>query len=163
MGLVIVGALLLQLSLVSGLPVWGAVGDVMVLVVIAAAVQSEPGRAALVGFFTGLAYDLMLGSPFGLSALVYALVGFAVASAALWVHEPGRWFNLFAAVLAGAGAMVVTTGIALLFGMSFSLAEVGRIAVVVAAWNALLILPARRVVDWASGRADDDGFWIALT
>lgn len=163
MGLVIFGALLLQLSLVSGLPVWGAVGDVMVLVVIAGALSGDPGRAAVLGFVTGLAYDLMLGSPFGLSALVYALVGYAVAATASRVHEPGKWFALGTAVFAGAAAMVFTTGLALLFGLSSSLPEMGRIALVVAGWNALLILPARRVLEWVAGRVDDDTFWIALT
>lgn len=159
----ILGALVLQLSLVSGLPVGGAVGDVMVLVVIAAALTSDPGRAALIGFSTGLVYDLMLGSPFGLSALVYALVGYCVAALAGWVHEPGRWFGLVTAVIAGAVAMVVTTALALLFGLSSSLPEMGQIAAVVAGWNALLIVPARRLVEWASGRDDEDSFWIALT
>lgn len=159
--LVVVTALLVQLSLVSGLPVWGAVGDVLLVVVVAVAL-ADPDRAAQYGFVIGLAYDLLLGSPFGLSALVYALIGFGVGRVAAWLADPNRWTQVLVAVFAGVAAMLTMVGVALLLGLSYSVSEVATIVAVVGLWNAVLIVPAIGVAGWVVGRGDGDDFWVAL-
>lgn len=160
--LVVFCALLIQLAVVSDLPVMGAVGDLMLVLTVAAGSLTDPDRGAVYGFAVGLTYDLTLGTPFGLSALVYALVGYGVGIAGGWLLEPRRWFYVTVAVAAGVVAVVTTVGVAMLLGLMYPLEEVVRIAVVVAVWNGLLILPARRLMQWVVGSDEPDGFWMAL-
>ena len=68
----------LQVGLFAQLPVDGARADVMILLGIAAGFVGGPERGAIVGFAAGLAIDLVLPTPLGLSALVYCIVGYLV-------------------------------------------------------------------------------------
>ena len=45
-------------------------GDIVLLVAIAAGLESDAEQGAIVGFFAGLTFDLLLDTPVGLSALV---------------------------------------------------------------------------------------------
>lgn len=160
---VLVLALTLQLTVVSDLPAWGAVGDLMlVLAVATASVSGDAGRAALAGFVIGLTYDLMLGTPFGLSALVYTLVGYGVGTVGGWFAEPPAWFYLLVALVAGVLAVATTVGIAMTLGLFYPWADVVTIAVVVATWNGLLILPLRRLMAAVVRSDESDSFWVAL-
>jgi rod shape-determining protein MreD len=76
--LVLLGALVLQVSLLGRLPVFGVTAELMLLVAIAAGLTGGPERGAIVGFAAGLLYDVTLHTPLGLSALVFALMGYAV-------------------------------------------------------------------------------------
>lgn len=163
MGVVLVVAVTLQMAVFSDLPAWGAVADLMLLTVVAAASVTNPNRGALYGFTVGMVYDLVLGTPFGLSALVYTLVGYGVGAVSSWFADPGWRFYTVLAAVAGAVAVLTTVGLALLLGLVYPAADVLRIAAVVAAWNALLILPVREVLAWATGALDeDDAYWVAL-
>jgi rod shape-determining protein MreD len=160
---VVVGALAIQLAVISDLPAWGAVGDLMLVLALAAAsVAPEPSRGALAGFAIGLVYDLMLGTPFGLTALVYAVVCYGVSAVSTWFAEPPAWFYVVLAPAAGVVAVVTTVGVALTLDLSYPAAGVVRIAAVVATWNGLLILPLRRLMQWALRSKDTDTFWVAV-
>src|SRR5580692_3782098 len=58
--------------------VGGVHPDIMILLPIVAGLIGGPGSGASMGFGAGLVADLFLPTPFGLSALVGCLVGFAV-------------------------------------------------------------------------------------
>ena len=68
--LVIYTAVLLQVSVVALLPVADVRGDIVLLVAIAAGLESDGEHGAIVGFFAGLTFDLLLDTPIGLSALI---------------------------------------------------------------------------------------------
>ncbi|MCB0972695.1 MAG: rod shape-determining protein MreD, partial [Acidimicrobiales bacterium] len=68
--LLIVGALTLQVCLFSRFSFDGARPDVMVLVAVMAGLVAGPDRGAILGFAAGLAFDVVLTTPLGLSALV---------------------------------------------------------------------------------------------
>ncbi len=55
--------------------------DLLWLVPITAAILDGPETGAIAGFWSGLAFDLILPTPFGLSALVGCILGYAVGSA----------------------------------------------------------------------------------
>src|SRR4051812_49749378 len=92
--LVVLVALAVQLSLFTDMRPFDAVADIMLLLVLASGMVAGPRDGALCGFFIGVLYDLMLRTPFGLSALAYALIGYAagylqaVGSAAAWGVRP---------------------------------------------------------------------------
>ena len=79
--LVVLAALLLQVSLAADLRVAGAIGDLVLVVVVAAALTGGADRGATYGFAAGLLFDLVVDAPFGLTPLTYALVGYGVGLA----------------------------------------------------------------------------------
>jgi rod shape-determining protein MreD len=163
-GPVLIGVLLVQVGVMTGLPAFGAVADLMLLVTLAAASVGGPDKGATYGFAAGLLYDLVLDTPFGMSALVYALVGYAIGVFGAWALQPRWWFHVLAAIGGSVASVILTVLVARVLGLPYPLDDVIRIAIVVATWNALLIVPARRLLRWVIGDPDGaaDRFRIAL-
>lgn len=160
--LVMLAALLLQLSIVSDMRMMGAVGDLLLLVTLASAMVDGPDRGATTGFVAGLLYDLVLDTPFALSALAYAVVGFGVGMLVeVLPRSTGRW-AVALAVVASAAAMALYTSVGHLVGTPYPLGDLPAIALVVAAWNAALILPVRALLQRISGRREPDSIRLAF-
>jgi rod shape-determining protein MreD len=161
--LVLFTALVLQAAVMADLLAFGQFGDLLLAVAIAAGLVAGPDRGATLGFVTGLAYDLLVvDTPFGLSALVYAVVGYGVGVATGWVVQPRRWFAVAAAVVASIVAVVLTELIGRVLGRGLPVDEVVRVAAVEAAWSAALVLPARRALRWVTGYDPTEPYRIAL-
>jgi rod shape-determining protein MreD len=77
-GAILLIVLLLQTSLIAKLTIFGVRGDLVLLLPIVAGILGGSDRGAMVGFAAGLSFDLLLQTPFGLSALTYCLVGYGV-------------------------------------------------------------------------------------
>jgi rod shape-determining protein MreD len=152
--LVIVVALTLQVAVAPDLPVLGVQGDLMLLVAIAAGLAAGPDRGAAIGFACGIAYDLLLQTPFGLSALTYSLVSFFIGSLQDSVLRATWWIPV-ATAAAGSAIGVILYGV---FGTVLGLDLLGlslvRIALVVGTLNALAATPLIRTVRWATGTQD---------
>lgn len=162
MGAVFAGALVLQVAVMSDLQVLGAMADLMMLLAIAAGTLTNPHRAALYGFVAGVVYDSMLVTPFGLSALIYALAAYTVAMGYVWFVEVRPWLLLAGTALVSVAAVLLMVAITVAFDLVYTVQDVASIAIVVAVWNCLLILPARRIMAWVVGPDDEDDLWIAL-
>lgn len=160
--LVIFLALVVQVGVVSDLEAFSAVGDLMLLVALAAGLTGGPDRGATYGFAAGMAYDLLLDTPFGLSALVYALVGYAAGMAAVYVIQPRWWFRILVAGLGSVAAVLLTVLVGRAVGLGYPADEVMRIAGVEAVWSMVLMLPACRVLAWAVGSDRAETFRVAL-
>ncbi|MGA8297214.1 MAG: rod shape-determining protein MreD [Acidimicrobiales bacterium] len=74
--LVVVVALVAQVAVLDNVTLLGAHPDVMVLIAAAAGIAQGSGRGAIAGFVAGVAADLVVTMPFGLSALTFTLIGF---------------------------------------------------------------------------------------
>lgn len=75
--LVCIVALLVQVTVLDQVVVAGYHADVMVLLPVAAGLVGGAQRGAVTGFVAGLLADLVLPTPYGLSALTFVLLGFA--------------------------------------------------------------------------------------
>ena len=73
--LLIITAAVLQRAVFSQLRIDGAVPDALLVLAVAAGIVSGTDRGATVGFFSGLALDLMVTTPFGLGAVCYLAAG----------------------------------------------------------------------------------------
>jgi rod shape-determining protein MreD len=73
-------AVLAQTELFPNLRAGGVIPDIVLVSVIAVALEGGPESGAVYGFGAGLFIDMFLRPPAGLSALAYTLVGFAVGS-----------------------------------------------------------------------------------
>ncbi len=80
-GLLIFIAILVQTTLASDMRVTHVAPDLMVLLAICAGMEGGTEAGAWVGFWSGLTADMFLtGTPVGLSALTYCLIGAATGA-----------------------------------------------------------------------------------
>ncbi len=159
---VVLVALVLQVTVMSDLRVGGALGDLLLVLVVAAGLTGGPDRGATYGFALGVAYDLTLDTPFGLSALTYALVGYAVGLAGLALVRSSGWWPVLLAALAGMVQAGLYTALGNLVGVAYPFGEVPAIALVQAAWCGVLVLPALRVLWWIHGQPEPDRLEMVL-
>jgi rod shape-determining protein MreD len=160
--LVLVAALVLQVTVLSDLRVFGGLGDLMLALTVAAGLTGGADRGATWGFATGVLYDLVLDTPFGLSALTYALVGYAVGLAGSALLRTSGWWPVGVAAAAGLVQATLYTALANLLGDAFPFAHLPAIALVMAAWCALLVLPLIRVMWWVHGHNEPDRLEVLL-
>ena len=147
---VVVVALVLQVCLFSQFSYEGARPDVMILLAIAAGFVAGPERGAIVGFTAGLAFDIVLTTPLGLSALVYALVGYGVGTVSGGVLRTSWWIGPAVAAAASALGMLAYALIGTVVGeAAFEGPPLSAILVVVAVLNAVLAPVAIRALRWA--------------
>ena len=78
LGFVVVICVVLQTTLFTHLRVDGVAPDVGLVAVLAVAYYDGAESGAWFGFVMGLSIDLFLTTPLGLSALAYAITGYAV-------------------------------------------------------------------------------------
>jgi rod shape-determining protein MreD len=142
--------LLLQLGYVSTFDLHGARPDIMLLLAVAAGYVAGPERGALVGFAAGLSFDLFLSTPFGLSALVYCLVGYLVGAVGASMMRTSWWT---ASVVGGAGSAVGVVLYALVGEVldqhTFQGPSLLSIVLVVTVVNAILAPIAFRAIRWS--------------
>ena len=153
---VVVGGLVLQVCLFASFSFEGARPDVMILLAIAAGFIGGPDRGAIVGFTAGLAYDVVLSTPLGLTALVYTLVGYLVGTISAGILKSSRWVGPAIAAGASAAGMLLYAVVGTLLGQSsFDGPSLGAIITVVAVINALFAPFAIRAIRWASDETSD--------
>ena len=110
------------------------------------------------GFGAGLVADLFLPTPFGLSALVGSLVGFGVGVATLALDRTAVWLPPVAALGGSALYEVIYAVLGSVLGQPQMLhVDLSGIVVVVSVANAVLALPALRLVTWALPAASTEG------
>lgn len=102
--------LLVQVMVLPELRLFDAAPDLVLVAVIAVAFNSDPETGAITGFAGGFLMDLFLRTPLGVSALTYALVGYAVATVRGGMMRQSRptWAVLTGvATLVGGGVYLV--------------------------------------------------------
>jgi rod shape-determining protein MreD len=118
-GTLMLVALLAQTVFFPYLKVVGVLPDVMVVATVAVAVRRGAETGALFGFGAGVAIDLFLEVPIGLSALSYTVVGYAVGSIQTGLLRE-RWWLV--PLLGGAGSLaagVVFVVVGLVMGQEY--------------------------------------------
>jgi rod shape-determining protein MreD len=157
-GLVIVLFVTVQQTLVLDLRMGGIHPDIMLLLPILAGVVGGPARGASMGFTAGLVADLFLPTPFGLSALVGTLLGFAVGAATLALDRTAPWLPPVTALLGSALYEVVYALLGSVLGQPQMVhVQLARVVLVVSLANAVLALPAMRLVTWSLPAASTEG------
>jgi rod shape-determining protein MreD len=147
--LVIAVVLAIQTSLVTDVRPFGVAADLMLLLAVCAGLVAGSERGAIAAFVIGLAFDLVLQTPFGLSALVYAVVAFSLGYLRLGIERSGWWARLVVVDLASMAAVFGFALLGSLFGMTRIVnARLVGVAVVVGLVNAALAPVALPVMRW---------------
>jgi rod shape-determining protein MreD len=154
-GLVLIVALTVQASFVAEMEVFGAHGDVLLLVPIVGGLSIGPERGAIAGFAAGFAVDLLVQTPFGLTALTYCLVGYAVGALQTGVLRASWWLPILSAAAGSAvGTVLFALTLTVVSDVSAVNADLPRIVLAVVVWNLVLVLPALRIARWVEGDGD---------
>lgn len=152
--LILAIALTFQLGIAPRFGLFGVHGDLMLLVAISAGVAAGPDRGATIAFAAGLAYDLNLQMPFGLSALTYALVAYGVGLLQHSVLRAAWWIPVGTAAAASVVGVILYGVFGTVVGEDLVSQSLLKIALVVGLLNAIaapIVVPAMR---WATGAAD---------
>lgn len=148
--LVVFLAMAFQLVVASRIQLAGVHPDVMLLMAVAGGVAAGPARGAVLGFCAGLLNDLFVQTPFGLAALAFCLVGYAVGTVQGGVLQASWWVPSLTAVVASAGGEVLYALIGAIVGQGQMVTDrLGPIAGVVGGVNGLLAVVAVPAVAWA--------------
>lgn len=151
MTLLLGAVLILQSTELSGLRIRNVCPDAMLLTTIAAAIVGGEETGAVTGFVAGLLADVFLQTPLGLSALVYALVGFGVGAVQGGVLRASLWIAPLTTAVASAVGVVLFALVGAMLGQTQLLAPgpqgLARIAGLVGLMNgagAILMMPIMR-------------------
>ena len=148
--LVIFVVLMVQQTMMVALRIGGVHPDLLWLLPITAALADGPETGGIVGFWAGLAFDLVLPTPFGLSALVGCLLGYAVGALTSAVDPRTTWLKPVAALTGSVAADMLFAVLGAVFGQQ-QMVQVDFLAVfgVVAVSSVVLVLPVNRLMRWA--------------
>ena len=147
-------AFVVQATVVDNLRIDHVAPDLLLVTAICAGLTGGARQGVLIGFAAGLLADLYLtGTPVGLSALVFCLVGYGVGSIRENVLPEGWLLVPVLALLASGAGVVAFVAIGDIVGQSQLVAAgrsgLVRIAVIESLWSAVLAIP----VAWLFGRA----------
>lgn len=147
---VLLAALVLHTSVLASVRVGDVQPQLMLLLAVAAGLLGGPERGAAVGFAAGLAADLLVATPLGLSALTFCLVGFAVGGVQSGIIRSAWWIAPVTATAATAAGVVLYGLLGALIGQAhFVSPRLVVVALGAAAMNAVLAAPVVRAVSWA--------------
>ena len=147
--LVLALTLVVHLTLLSRLRIDNVRPDALLLVALMAGLVAGPERGAVVGFCAGILADLFLQAPFGLSALTYCLVGFAVGSLQTGILRAAWWIPVATGAAASAAGTVLYAVLGAMVGQTaFVSPHLAVIAVIVGFMNGALAPAAVRIVGW---------------
>jgi len=143
-------SLMAQSTVLSGLRIGGVHPDIVWLLPITAALVAGPYAGAVVGFWAGLAFDLVLPTPFGLSALVGCVLGYSVGSLTSAVDERSAWLKPLGALVGSVAADMLFAVLGAVLGQQ-QMVQVNFLALfgVIGVSSVLLILPVHRLMRWA--------------
>lgn len=151
--LVVVLMLVVQTAVLSRLRIVGVAPDTMLLLAVCAGIVGGPERGVVVGFVSGIAFDLFLvTTPVGLSALVFALMGYGVGLVAEGTVRSAWWIPVFTAGAASAaGSVAFAVSANVVAGADFVGPRLPVVAPVVGMASAALAPIALRLVSWTIG------------
>jgi rod shape-determining protein MreD len=155
LALLVVTTAVLQSTLFPDLRLFGVAPDLGLVATIAVAYRVGPERGALYGFANGLVIDLFLQTPFGLSALSFAVVGYGVG-----ILQAGmsREVRFAAPIFGGIGGLVggfLFVAVAALAGEDQVLAvRTIYVLLLAAVYDALLAYALFPAAKWATRGAE---------
>jgi rod shape-determining protein MreD len=142
-------ALALQAAVFDRHPAFSVPIDLFLALAIAAGIVGGAQRGVVMGFVAGCSADLLLHTPFGLSALTYALIGYVVGTISAGRLRQSRVFPVLTALVAGALGVFTFAVIGELVGQAYlSDPDLPMIVLVRAVGAAVLVLPCMAALRW---------------
>jgi rod shape-determining protein MreD len=148
--LLVAGVFLVHEALLAGFRVDGVRPDLLLGLTIVAAIVGGPAAGVIVGFSCGILADLFVNTPFGLTALVACLIGFATGNVQQALGGGPRGSVPVLTTLASVMAVLLWATLGTVLGLP-GLLRLHLLVVVgvVATVNAALSLPLAAAARWA--------------
>jgi rod shape-determining protein MreD len=151
LALLVITTVVLQTTLFPDLRWFGVAPDLCLVGTIAVAFRVGPENGAIYGFASGLAIDLFLQTPLGLSALTFAVVGFGVGILQTGLTRTPRFIAPIVGGLGGLAGGAIFVGLAALAGEDQVLAtRTIWVLLLAALYDALLAIPMFPIARWAA-------------
>lgn len=131
-------ALVLETAVLGIATLDGSKPELLLLLTIALAMSEGPSFGATAGFVLGMATDVFLGLPRGISALVFTAVGYGTGRARAQMSAPTAWLPIAMVAAATLGGVLAYGGFGMLLGERVAARELLRHAALSSAYNALL-------------------------
>lgn len=148
--LVLLLFLVVELTVLDRLRIFGAGPDIMLLLAVVAGIVGGPRAGALFGFAAGFVLDLFLETPMGLSALVFCIVGYAVGNIQGGVLRAAWWIPIVTTFVASVVGVLTYALVATVVGQPRLVTpHLLIVAAVVGVVNAILAPVALRLVRWS--------------
>lgn len=138
---IIVTGLLLQSTLFAppnGFTLAGARPELMYLITIVMAMLEGPATGAVTGFVSGMAQDFLSTSPKGITALTLTLLGYVMGQLRQYIVTPSPLLPVVLVAAGTAVGVVFNQLVGFLLGQSVTVLYVVKIALLSAAYNAIL-------------------------
>ncbi len=154
---IIITAVLLQSTVFSQLRLLGVRPELLYLVTILVALQEGPNEGALVGFTAGLAQDMFLDQPKGITALTLTLLGYTVGMARQYIVSPSPLVPTIVVAIATTLGVAFYEIVTFLLGQfEASITYAVKVALLTALYNAILtpiLSPLlRRIIEGSRSR-----------
>ena len=148
--LVIFVVLMVQQTMMVALRVGGVHPDLLWLLPITAALADGPETGGIIGFWAGLTFDLVLPTPFGLSALVGCLLGYAVGALTTAVDPRTTWLKPVAALTGSVAADMLFAVLGAILGQP-QMVQIDFVALffMISISSVVFVLPVSRLMRWA--------------
>lgn len=145
-------AVVVQVTVFADLRIAGVAPELLVLFAVMFGYWYGPRRGPTTAFLVGLVWDVYLPTPLGLSAIVFAMVAFAVAASGAELFRDSR---LQLAAIAGVGTIAAVAGYALLGEVMGQRGlvdlEMLRVALIAGLINAAAAPLTRPLIAWTVG------------
>lgn len=141
--------LALQTSLLGSFTLTGTKPELLLLVTLSLAIVEGPGFGAVAGFGFGLATDLVLELPAGISALTFTLAGYTVGRVRAHMQTASAWVPIVMVATATFLAVLFYGTFSMLLDAALPITRTLRHSALAAVYNALLtplVFPAMRVL-----------------
>lgn len=141
---------LLQYAVVSQFRIEGVSMDLLLVLAIAAGMQSGIEVGAVVGFGCGLALDLLTVTPFGLGAISLLAAGVVGAGLERATVHTARWLTMMVAFISATASLVLFAVLGSVLGRNDLVnTHLVVVVLVVASTSAILVFPTLRACRWA--------------
>ncbi len=148
--LVLASAVVVHVGLLVHLTPAGVIVDPLMLLAVTGGIVGGRGTGASFGWGCGLACDLIVHTPFGMSLLVLTLVGYLSGAVAEQMPSAGRLARSAAASLLAAGGILLFAGVGWLMDLSYvTEAPLVRIAIVTSVVSLAAYPLLERAARWA--------------
>jgi rod shape-determining protein MreD len=157
---VVLTAMVVQDALMIQIVVLGAHPDLMIVLPVAAGILAGAEVGAVMGFFSGFAADILVPTPFGLSALIFVCVGYAVGALVFSaIGSDLRNARVFAAFVGSMAGTLFYAVVAFLIGQPVVLGSGLAATTAVVGIGAVVLAPAVfRAWMWAMSDMRRPGF-----
>lgn len=156
--IILVVCIILQLSFVEHLKIFGISVDLIAVMIIGIAIFDDVVSAMLYGFFAGFVVDMMTGNIIGISALMYSLNGF-IAGSVIRLWEMKKIVNYILIVFFITEInLLLTGGIHYLFNFDISLRGLALDLVINPVFNILAMFIIFPILRAGTERREEIGF-----